>query len=222
MRGSKSKSKPTETKAAELIEKEAVNPAEDKKTESVTKSEPVKAGGRKLLGGKGSAAKAETEKTSSDEKKTARKSDVKPDTKVTEETAKKKTVKRKVSDVPDTKPVAKKVPPKPISIETICEKVEKKIDKTKAADIGKTIAADIEVWGFEDGSNHHMFIEIKDGNTNVQPHVYNDKTFRVAISFANAVAFVNGKKTLEDLINDPEGFFAEGNIVDAIKLSKIF
>ena len=215
------KPKPTETKAvSELEEKGAVNSAADTKVESNTNSEPVKANEKKPAARRSSVSKtAIAEKAASVEKKATRKSN----TKATEEpAAEKKTVKRKTAAEPESKPAVKKALPKPVTIETICEKIEKKIDKTKVADIGKKIAVDIEVWGFEDGSSRNMFIEIKDGKASVQPYTYNEKNFRIAINFANAVAFANGKKTLKDLLEDSEGFYAEGNIVDAIKLAGVF
>ena len=222
------KPKPTETKAvSELEEKGAVNSAADTKVESNTNSEPVKANEKKPAARRSSVSKtAIAEKAASVEKKAAsveKKATRKSNTKATEEpAAEKKTVKRKTAAEPESKPAVKKALPKPVTIETICEKIEKKIDKTKVADIGKKIAVDIEVWGFEDGSSRNMFIEIKDGKASVQPYTYNEKNFRIAINFANAVAFANGKKTLKDLLEDSEGFYAEGNIVDAIKLAGVF
>lgn len=111
--------------------------------------------------------------------------------------------------------------PKPITIDTICGLVYKKLDKAKAAKFTETIAADIEVWGFEDGSNQKMYIEIKDGKISVMPHSYDAKDFRVSLSFANAIDFANGKISLDKLIMSKD-FYAEGNIVSAIKLASIF
>lgn len=111
--------------------------------------------------------------------------------------------------------------PKPITIDTICGLLEKKIVKAKAANINETIAVDIEVWGFEDGSNHKMYIEVMGGKANVMPHSYDAKNFRISLSFTNAMDFVNGKITLTDLLESKD-FYAEGNIVSAIKLASIF
>lgn len=108
--------------------------------------------------------------------------------------------------------------PKPVTIDTICSLIAKKAGKPKFKD---SIAVDIEVWGFEDGSNHKMYIELKDGNVSVMPHTYDEKDFRVSLSFANAMDFANGKLTLEKLLESKD-FYAEGNIVAALKLASIF
>lgn len=108
--------------------------------------------------------------------------------------------------------------PKPVTIDTICSLIEKKAGKPKFKDC---VAVDIEVWGFEDGSNHKMYIELKDGNVSVMPHTYDEKDFRVSLSFANAMDFANGKLTLEKLLESKD-FYAEGNIVAALKLASIF
>lgn len=120
-------------------------------------------------------------------------------------------------------PAAKKTvrKPKPITIETICGLLDKKISKEKAAKIKETIAVDIEVWGFEDGSNQKMYIEVMDGKVSVMPHSYDAKSFRVSLSFTNAMNFVKGKTTLAELLESRD-FYAEGNIVSALKLAAIF
>lgn len=122
------------------------------------------------------------------------------------------------------KPAAKKTAtrkPKPITIETICGLVEKKISKAKVSALKTDIAVDIEVWGFEDGSNHKMYIEIKDGKATVMPYPYEKKNIRISLSFANAIDFANGKLTLAKLLESKD-FYAEGNVVMAIKLATIF
>lgn len=111
--------------------------------------------------------------------------------------------------------------PKPITIDMICGLLDKKISKEKAAKINETIAVDIEVWGFDDGSNWKMYIEVMDGKVSVMPHSYDAKNFRVSLSFANAMNFVKGKTTLAELLESKD-FYAEGNIVSAIKLAAIF
>ena len=111
--------------------------------------------------------------------------------------------------------------PKPITIDTICGLVEKKIVKTKASAVKTDVAVDIEVWGFEDGSNQKMYIEIKGGKVSVMPHSYDAKDFRVSLSFANAMDFANGKLTLAKLLESKD-FYAEGNVVAALKLASIF
>lgn len=105
-----------------------------------------------------------------------------------------------------------------VTIQTICSKLEKKIGKKTS--VKEKIAVDIEVWGFEDGSNGKMYIELNDGKINVSPHSYDEKDFRVSLSFANAIAFVDGKLSLKDLIASGD-FYAEGNIGAAVKLASV-
>lgn len=161
-------------------------------------------------------------KTAAAKKPVAKKAEpAKKTTTAKKTTAAKTTVKTTAKKTETAPKAATKKTKSPITIDTICEKLRKKINKTKAAAIKKTIAVDIEVYEFEDGSNQKMYVEIKNGDVTVAPHSYDDKNFRVAISFANAVAFVNGKITLAALL-DSDKFYAEGNIVDAIKLAAIF
>ena len=161
----------------------------------------------KTTAAKKPAAKPAAKTTKTAVKKTAAK---------TTKTAAKSTAKK-------TAPAAKKTTrkPKPITIDNICKLVEKKIVKTKVAAIKTDVAVDIEVWGFEDGSNQKMYIEIKGGKASVMPHSYDAKDFRVSLSFANAMDFANGKLTLAKLIESKD-FYAEGNIVAALKLASIF
>lgn len=115
---------------------------------------------------------------------------------------------------------AKKAPKKPsVTIETICGKVEQMLPKT--APFKEKIAVDIEVWGFEDGSNAKMYIEANNGIVTVSPHTYNEKDFRVAVSFANAKNFIDGKLALKDMLLSSD-FYAEGNVVAALKLAALF
>lgn len=159
-------------------------------------------------------------------KKTAPAAAAKPAAKAKTTTAKKTTAKKTTKTAAKSsakKTAAKKTvrKPKPITIENICGLVEKKIVKTKASAVKTDVAVDIEVWGFEDGSNHKMYIEIKGGKANVMPHSYDAKDFRVSLSFANAMDFANGKITLAKLLESKD-FYAEGNIVAALKLASIF
>ena len=167
---------------------------------------------------------AETKKTAAKAPAAAKKTAVKPVAKkTTAKPAAKKTAAAKkpaAKKAAPAKPAAKKAPKKPaVTIETICGKVEKMLPKTVS--FKEKIAVDIEVWGFEDGSNAKMYIEANDGKVTVSPHTYEAKDFRVAVSFANAKAFVDGKVTIKDLLASPD-FYAEGNIVAALKLASIF
>ena len=102
------------------------------------------------------------------------------------------------------KTTTKKAPAKKtVTIDTVCKKLEKKISKTKASAIKGKIAADIEVWGFEDGSNGKMYVEVNNGVVTVSPHTYIEKDFRVSLSYANAAAFVDGKLSLSALLYVP-------------------
>ncbi|MGN0683763.1 MAG: SCP2 sterol-binding domain-containing protein [Oscillospiraceae bacterium] len=159
---------------------------------------------------------AETKKTAAKAPAAAKKTAAKPAAKKTASTAKKPAAKKAAP----AKTAAKKAPKKPaVTIETICGKVEKLLPKTVS--FKEKIAVDIEVWGFEDGSNAKMYIEANGGKVTVSPHTYEEKDFRVAVSFANAKAFVDGKATIKDLLASPD-FYAEGNVVAALKLASIF
>lgn len=184
-----------------------------KKTEE--KKTAVKSATPKAASAKPDAVKTSAEKTAAKSPaKTAAKSAAK---KTTAKSAAAKTAKTaaKTAATPAKKPGRK---PKPVTIDTICTLVAKKVSKPKFKD---NIAVDIEVWGFEDGSNHKMYIEVRDGKVSVMPHSYDEKDFRVSLSFANAVDFANGKLTLAKLIESKD-FYAEGNIVSALKLATIF
>ena len=202
--------KPDEKKAA--VKKTAA-PAENKNV--VRETAVAKADTKSSA-----AAKSPDKKTAKTEKAVAKKADTKT-AKATKPAT--KTTAKSAGKPAKNETAAKKTSKKSnaITILTICEKAEKKISKTKAAAIKEKIAVDIEVWGFEDGSNSKMYIEINDGKVTVSPHTYDEKDFRISLSFANAIAFVDGKITLRNLIESKD-FYAEGNIVSAIKLASIF
>lgn len=185
--------KTTENAAAET--KTAATKAAETKTAATKAAKPA---------AEKKAAKTATPKT---EKKPAAKK-----TTTADATAKKTTAASKTT--------AKRTAKKPVTIDSICTKVEKIISKDKVAEIKGKIAVDIEVWGFEDGSKK-MYIEINDGKATVAPYPYDEKDFRVSISLANAAAFADGKITLKELL-DHEEFYAEGNVAKAVKLAAIF
>lgn len=181
------------------------------------KTEDKKTTAPKTASAKPDTVKTGAEKTAQTKKapaKTAAKPAVKSTAKKTTKPATAKTTKA-TAKTAAKKPGRK---PKPITIDTICSLVSKKVNKPKFKD---NIAVDIEVWGFEDGSNHKMYIEIKDGKVSVMPHSYDEKDFRVSLSFANAIDFANGKLTLAKLLESKD-FYAEGNIVAALKLATVF
>lgn len=178
-----------------------------KTTKPVTEKKPA----AKTAAVKKTAAKPATEKT-------AAKAAAKP-------AAAKKTAAKKTTAKAAAKPAAKRTSKKTetVSVETICAKLEKKISKTKAAAVKEKIAVDIEVYGFADGAvSQKMYIEVNEGKVTIAPHSYNEKDFRIAVNFENAMAFADGKKTVKALLDDANGFYAEGNIAKAIKLAAIF
>lgn len=201
-------------------------------TEVKASTEPVKAA-EKPVSGKKSAAKtakpaaekkpaaAKTAKTAKPaaEKATAAKTETKaaPAKKAAAKSAAKAAPKAAAAKKP-----AKKAAPV-VSGETICAKLEKMISKTKAASIKEKIAVDIEVYGFTEGeASQKMYIEVNDGKIVVAPYNYEAWNVRVSVNLENALAFVDGKKTLKDLIMSAEGFFAEGNIAEAVKIAAVF
>ena len=110
---------------------------------------------------KKTAAKS-TVKTAATKKSTP-KSAAKPAAKTPAKTT--KTAKTAAKPVAKKTAAAKKTVRKPrsITVENICKLVEKKIVKSKVSSAKFNVAVDIEVWGFEDGSNQKMYIEVKDG-----------------------------------------------------------
>lgn len=202
------------------------SPAENKSAVKDTPAAEVKTETKAATAAKKTAAaKAKpAAKAKTAEKKPATKTAAKPAAKRV--AAAKKTAAKTVAAKP-AKPAAKKAAPakrtakkaEVVTIDTICAKLEKKLGKKTS--VKEKIAVDIEVWGFEDGSNSKMYIEINGGKITVSPHTYDEKNFRVSLSCANAVAFVDGKLTLKALIESKD-FYAEGNIAAAVKLAAIF
>ncbi len=183
----------------------ATAPVTEKKTTVKATAKPVTKAPAKSATAKSTTAAKTTEKKAAPAKTAEKKA------------SPAKTAEKKAA----AKAPAKKAAPKKtvVTIDTICNKLKKKLPKTVS--FKEKIAVDIEVWGFEDGSNAKMYIEANDGKITVSPHSYDDKEFRVSVSFANAMAFVDGKMTLKELLASPE-FYAEGKIVPAVKLAAIF
>lgn len=222
-----SKTAAVSTAAAPAAEKKPAAKAEKTAAEKKTAAKATKPAAEKKSAAK--AAKPAAEKKTSAKKTAAAKTSAKttaaakPAKTTTTKTAAKKTsaAKSTAKTTDAAKAPAKRPGRKPVvTIDSICNKVEKKISKTKAAAVKEKIAVDIEVWGFEDGSKK-MYIEINDGKATVSPHTYDAKDFRISISVANAAAFVDGKLTLKALLESNE-FYAEGNVVKAIKLASVF
>lgn len=124
-------------------------------------------------------------------------------------------------------PAEKKAPakrgpkPKPVTLDDIVAKLRKKISAAKAAKLTGTIAVDVEVWGWEDGSNKHLYIEVKDGKADVQPYEYEAYNFKAFISFADAMAVVDGKLSIMDALLSGK-LNVIGVVGDAVKLGSIF
>lgn len=117
------------------------------------------------------------------------------------------------------KPVAKKA--KVVSVEEMCKKLDKMIDKTKAAKINTNVAVDVKVWGWEDECDRHFYIEIKDGVVSVAPHEYIASSFEAYISYENILKFLNGKLTLKNALATG-ALNANGNIPAALTIGSIF
>jgi len=191
------------------------------KAASDEKTETKKTGARTAR-----AVKSEKKLTEAAEKPVAKrttKAVEKPATKRTTKAAE-KTVAAKAAKAAEKAPAKRGGrKPKPVTIQTICEKLEKKISKTKVGAIKEKISVDIEVWGF-DGNNDnkaHMYIEIDNGKLVVQPYDYKNNDIEAHLNFAEAVDFVNGKTTLKKLI-ESANFYAKGDIAKAVKLAAIF
>ena len=196
---------PTAKPAAKTTAKKAAS-----KTETAAKKPAAKSTAKKTA--------AKSAKTDKPVAKTTAKAAAKPAAKATAKKTTSAAAKTTAAKTPAKKGGRK---PAPVTIDTICDKLKKKISKTKAAAIKEKIAVEIEVWGFEDGSNSYMYVEVNDGKVTVSPHNYEAKSFRVSLSFANAVAFITGKTNLKKLVESVD-FYAEGNIASAVKLAAIF
>lgn len=117
------------------------------------------------------------------------------------------------------KPAVKK--PKVVGIDEMCKKLEKLVDKKKAAAVKANVAVDVKVWGWADETDRHFYIEIKDGALTISPFEYNAASFEAYISYDNMLQFLNGKLTLANAI--ASGVLnANGNIPAALALGNIF
>ncbi len=117
------------------------------------------------------------------------------------------------------KPAVKK--PKVVGIDEMCKKLEKLVDKKKAAAVKANVAVDVKVWGWADETDRHFYIEIKDGALTISPFEYNAASFEAYISYDNILQFLNGKLTLANAIASG-ALNANGNIPAALALGKIF
>ena len=117
------------------------------------------------------------------------------------------------------KPAVKK--PKVVGIDEMCKKLEKMVDKKKAAAVKANVAVDVKVWGWADETDRHFYIEIKDGTLTISPFEYNAASFEAYISYDNMLQFLNGKLTLANAIASG-ALNANGNIPAALALGNIF
>ncbi|MGN0670185.1 MAG: SCP2 sterol-binding domain-containing protein [Oscillospiraceae bacterium] len=117
------------------------------------------------------------------------------------------------------KPAVKKA--KVVGIDEMCKKLEKMVDKKKAAAVKTNVAVDVKVWGWEDETDRHFYIEIKDGALTISPFEYNAASFEAYISYENMLQFLNGKLTLANAIATG-ALNANGNIPAALALGSIF
>ena len=117
------------------------------------------------------------------------------------------------------KPAVKK--PKVVGIDEMCKKLEKLVDKKKAAAVKANVAVDVKVWGWADETDRHFYIEIKDGALTISPFEYNAASFEAYISYDNLLQFLNGKLTLANAIASG-ALNANGNIPAALALGNIF
>ena len=131
----------------------------------------------------------------------------------------KKTAAAKKAPAKVAKPAVKK--PKVVGIDEMCKKLEKLVDAKKAAGVKANVAVDVKVWGWEDETDRHFYIEIKDGTLSISPFEYNAASFEAYISYDNMLQFLNGKLTLANAIASG-ALNANGNIPAALALGCIF
>lgn len=131
----------------------------------------------------------------------------------------KKTAAAKKAPAKAAKPAVKK--PKVVGIDEMCKKLEKLVDAKKAAGVKANVAVDVKVWGWEDETDRHFYIEIKDGALSISPFEYNAASFEAYISYDNMLQFLNGKLTLANAIASG-ALNANGNIPAALALGSIF
>lgn len=131
----------------------------------------------------------------------------------------KKTAAAKKATAKAAKPAVKK--PKVVGIDEMCKKLEKLVDAKKAAGVKANVAVDVKVWGWEDETDRHFYIEIKDGALSISPFEYNAASFEAYISYDNMLQFLNGKLTLANAIASG-ALNANGNIPAALALGSIF
>lgn len=172
------------------------------------------------------AAKTSAAKTGkAPAKKTAAKSSVKPGAKsAAKSTAKTAPAKRTAAAKTESAPAKRAArKPKTVSLEDICKKLEKMVNKTKVGAVKGTAAVDVKIWDWENeaGQERHLYIELKDGKVSVMPHDYKDSSFNAYISYADAVSVAEGKLKVSDAVMDGK-LKSDFNLADVLKIASIF
>lgn len=136
---------------------------------------------------------------------------------------KKSAASKKPSKAADAKPTQKKAgrKPKPLTIDDIAAKLSKLVNKAAANKIVGPVAVDIEVWGWDDGANRHMYIEIINGRITVAPYNYDDRNVEAYISFADAKDVVDGKLSLKEAFSSGK-LNASGDVRSALIFASLF
>ena len=187
-------------------------PVEAVKETAVVKAEPVAE--KPVESPKPAEVKAEATP------KAVKKSTAKKAEKTTaKSSAKKPAAKKSASEAPAPK---KRAPRKPkvITVDDVAAKIEKRIDKTVAAQLvpnGKA-AVDVKLYGAFEA---HMYIEIKDGAVNVAPYDYIEKDLEAAVPVDVALAIADGKTSVQTAIEDGS-LYVFGNVQFALMFAKLF
>lgn len=109
--------------------------------------------------------------------------------------------------------------PKFATADEMCAKLRKLIKNAKA--VKADVAVDIEVWGLENDTSCHLYIEVKNGKVDVQPYRYDNCSFEAYINYENMMKLLDGKLTLKDAVS-AGALNANGNIPAAVAIASIF
>lgn len=137
--------------------------------------------------------------------------------------AKKTAAPKKAEKTEAAKPAHKKPgrKPKPVTVDDIAAKLSKLVKKSAADKVVGPIAVDIEVWGWDDGANRHVYIEIINGRVTVAPYNYEDRNVEAYISFADAKDVVDGKLSVKDAFSSGK-LNASGDVRSALIFASLF
>lgn len=187
------------------------------KEAAVVKSEPVDA--KQVEAPK--PAEVKSEAAAKTVKKRGRKPAAKKSDKPEVKTTAKKPAEKKSAAAEKAAP-KKRAPRKPkvITVDDVAAKIEKRIDKTVAAQLvpnGK-VAVDIKLYGAFEA---HVYIEIKDGIVNVAPYDYIERDLEAAVPVDVALAIADGKTTVKAAVEDGS-LYVFGNVQFALMFAKLF